>query len=261
MASASRKTRTTLQSTHERSHAIRRVAGYLRVSTEDQADSGLGLAAQEAKIRAMAEVKGWPAITLYVDPGISGTKESRPQFDELKAAIDAGHVDALIVASLDRIGRKTRIILNLAEQCTAAGVALISIKESFDTSTPAGQFALTLFAGLAQMERDTISQRTIEALDQRGVKYDYKSGMLPLGYKRVVTADSEYIALDDTTAEIARLILKLDRRGMTLRDIADELNARAIPPRRGTRWHHSAVAAVLRHKAVYSGKYPHYPKL
>lgn len=257
-----RRTRPTLAVKNSSTEASSiRPAAYLRVSTEDQADSGLGLSAQQAKILAMATMRSWPEPQLFIDAGVSGTKASRPQFDLLKNAIREGQVSMLIVASLDRIGRKTKIILDLVELCTAHSCALISIKESFDTSTPTGQFALTLFAGLAQMERDTIALRTIEALDQRGEQYDYKSGMLPFGYARVLTIGGEEIVIDEDRARVVRSILDQARRGKSSRQIAKSLNRQGVPARRGGIWHHSAVEVILKHKDTYRGAHERYPAL
>src|SRR6266851_1384522 len=90
-----------------------RIAAYLRVSTDEQAESGLGIDAQRTQVRAMAVVKGYPAPTEYVDNGISGTKDvdKRPALQALMTDVQAGGVDVVIIPSLDRLGRKSRIIL------------------------------------------------------------------------------------------------------------------------------------------------------
>jgi len=87
-----------------------RVAAYLRVSTDEQAESGLGIDAQRTQVRAMAVVKGYPAPTEYVDNGISGTKDvdKRPALHALMEDVAAGNVDVVVIPSLDRLGRKTQ---------------------------------------------------------------------------------------------------------------------------------------------------------
>lgn len=161
-----------------------RVAAYLRVSTEEQAESGLGLGAQEEKIRAMAVVKNWPAPELYVDDGVSGTIDlaERPEGKRLLDDIDAGKIDAVIVAALDRLGRKAVYILNFVEKINET-VQLVSCKETIDTTTATGKFVLRMFASLAELERDTISERTIAALDQRGRTVGIQAGIPPYGYR------------------------------------------------------------------------------
>jgi len=136
-----------------------RVAAYLRVSTEEQAESGLGLAAQKDKARAMAVVTGWDERTLYIDDGVSGTIDIIDRPDGKRLIED---IDAVIVAALDRIGRKAVYMLNFVEKIDEQ-VELISCKESLDTSTATGRFVLRMFASLAELERDTISERTVAA--------------------------------------------------------------------------------------------------
>jgi site-specific DNA recombinase len=86
-----------------------RIAAYLRVSTDEQAESGLGIEAQRAQVRAMATVKRWPAPVEYVDNGVSGAKEvkDRDALPKLMQEVKAGAIDAVIIPSLDRLGRKT----------------------------------------------------------------------------------------------------------------------------------------------------------
>src|SRR5437588_6926692 len=126
------------------SDKITSVAAYIRVSTEDQSESGLGMDAQRTRCRAMTQVKGWPEPVFYEDDGISGTKpvSKRPGLKQLVEDITAGTIQAVIVLSLDRLGRTAKIIINLVEDLRVHNVALISCKESFDTSTPQGQLML-----------------------------------------------------------------------------------------------------------------------
>src|SRR5712675_165361 len=93
------------------------VAAYIRVSTEDQAESGLGMDAQRTRCKAMAQVKGWLEPTFYIDDGISGTKpvSKRPGLKQMVEDITEGKINAVIIPSLDRLGRTARIIINLVE--------------------------------------------------------------------------------------------------------------------------------------------------
>lgn len=231
---------------------VLRVAAYLRVSTDEQARSGLGIEAQRAQVRAMATVKGWPAPLEYVENGVSGTKplRSREQMKVLIAAIEAGDVDALIVPALDRLGRRTRIILDGVDFFGEHGVVFVSCRESFDTSTPTGQFTLTIFAGLAQMERDTIAGRTKLALAVKQTRDGEVGGKLPYGYLRTLDRG---IIVDEVTAAHARRIVALRRRGMTMRAIAAQMNADGVPSPKGGIWWASSVREVLRNTPAYKG--------
>jgi DNA invertase Pin-like site-specific DNA recombinase len=114
----------------------------------------------------MATVEGWNEPLVYCDAGISGTRDAtrRPELQRLLSDVRSGTVAAVIILSLDRLGRETRLVLDLVEEFSRHGVALVSCKESLDTTSPQGQFVLTMFAALAQLERDLISERTKAAL-------------------------------------------------------------------------------------------------
>lgn len=226
-----------------------RAAIYVRVSTEDQALSGYGLDVQRARCLAMATVKGWPDPTEYSDEGLSGTKgpADRPSLARLLKDAAAGHIDAVIVLALDRLGRRTRLVLELADTLTAAGVALISCKETLDTTTPQGQFALTLFAGLAQLERDTIVERTTAGRDERGRQDGERGGRLPYGYQR----QGDKIVIEKEAAKVVRRIFGLRAGGASLRAIAEQLGD--VPGPRGGSWPASCVKAILDNEPAYRG--------
>lgn len=235
----------------EHGREITHVAAYLRVSTEMQARSGLGRGAQLAKVEAMATVKGWPAPTLFVDDGLSGAKESRdrPALAQMMAAAAAGEVDAIIINSIDRLARKARLTLELAEEMTRYGVTLVSCKESIDTATPAGQMILAVLAAMAQFERDLTSERTMAALAEHSRRDGESGGRLPYGYVR----EEKLLRVDRDQARIIRRIFELRRDNITLRAIATQLNKRKYASPQGRQWHHSSVAAVLANADYYRG--------
>ena len=223
---------------------------YLRVSTTEQALEGYGLASQRARCAAMVTVKGWPAPVEYADEGISGTKDEseRPGLAALLAAIAAGEVNAVIVAALDRVGRSTGLVLRVVELLENGGADLVSCKESLDTSTPSGRFVLTLFAGLAQLDRDNIVERTTGGRNERGKKDGDKGGRLPLGYVR-----AEGVEIDQAGAAIVKQIFALRGAGQTLTAIAEELTQAGALPRHGARWYASSVREVLLNEDNYRG--------
>lgn len=238
-----------------------RPAIYLRVSTSEQADSGLGMAAQQARCMAMADAKGWPTPVIFADDGLSGTmsRAKRPQLDMLLSAVQAGTINAVIVLDLTRLARDIRLILEYVDLLRTCGATFVSCKESFDTSTAMGNAMLQITAVFAELERNLISERTIAALDERGKLHGYKAGRLPLGYRR----DGESILVDSVGAATVRRVFTLrDDDGLTLREIADLLNTEGTPaPKRGGKWQHSAVQTLLANKPIYTGRVAHWPAI
>ncbi len=228
-----------------------RAAIYRRVSTDDQIFNQ-SLQVQYKQAQAMAIVKEWEIVDDYEDAGLSGTKgpEKRPELARLLSDIKQGKIDAVIVASLDRVGRNARLILDLVEKITRAGVAFISCRETLDTSTPTGQFVLTLFAAMAQLDRDTIVRRTTDGRNERARKDGEKGGNLPLGYLR----NQKRIVVDPAAAAVVRRIYTLKFAGHTLAAIATVLNTEGVPPGKGGKaWYVSSVREVLSHEKMYRG--------
>jgi site-specific DNA recombinase len=143
---------------------------------------------------------------------------------------------------------RSALVLELVETITAAGVELVSCKEQLDTSTPTGRFVLTMFAGLAALERDTIVERTTAGRDQRGKIDGEKGGRLPYGYKRTPAA----VEIDEEAARVVRHIfsLKATSPSASLRALAAQLDGSGP---RGGRWSAETVRIVLGNEEAYRG--------
>lgn len=117
-----------------------RAAGYVRVSTRDQADEGLSLDAQLRAIRGMAASNDWE-LTEYVEAGISASKEgvNRPEFKRLLEDVEARRVDVVIVHKLDRWSRQLMVTIQTLARVSAAGAGFVSLSEHIDMSTPSGR--------------------------------------------------------------------------------------------------------------------------
>ena len=140
-----------------------RVVGYLRVSTTEQADSGLGVAAQKARIAAEAERRGW-AVTWITDDGYSAKNLDRPGMRKALDLLATGQAEALITAKLDRLSRS---VVDFSQTLTLAkkqGWAVVLLDLGVDTGTPNGKLVAGLMAQIAEWERDIIAARTKDAL-------------------------------------------------------------------------------------------------
>ena len=162
---------------------MKKAIGYIRVSTEQQADEGISLAAQRAKIEAWCELNDYELVAIYEDAGVSGkTVSKRPQLQAALAEMKKGM--ALVVYSLSRLARSTKNCIEIADELKSAGSDLVSLTEKIDTSSAMGEFFFTLIAALGQMERKVIGERTKAALAHKkaiGEKY----APVPFGYKEI----------------------------------------------------------------------------
>ena len=134
-----------------------RAIGYIRVSTDKQADKGLSLDAQSEKIRAMAVVHGTELADVIVDAGESAKNLDRPGMERILDLVRGGEVDTVIVAKLDRLTRSVRDLADLLEVFQRKGVSLVSVAESLDTGSAAGRLVLNIMVTVSQWEREAIA--------------------------------------------------------------------------------------------------------
>lgn len=178
---------------------------YLRVSTEGQADEGYSLDAQRSKLLAYCDAHDWRVSDeyVYVDAGASGTStEKRDAFRAMMDAARLGAVNRIVAVKLDRLARNVRDFLQTVDELAAVGCDLVLIQESFDTGTPSGKFALTMFAAMAELEAATITERVLSGKQQKAQTGGWNGGRLPYGYE----AQSDTWTIVESQAEAVRTV-------------------------------------------------------
>ena len=136
-----------------------RAALYARVST---ANKGQDVGLQLDELRQAARQRGWVIVDEYVDAGISGTKDSRPELDRMVQDAKAGRFDLVAVFKLDRLARSLRHLLTLSEDLTSWGVGLVSLRDAgIDTTSPSGRLLLQVLGAFAEFEAAIIRERVI----------------------------------------------------------------------------------------------------
>ncbi len=140
---------------------------YARTSTNNQQK---GLESQIRALKSYCESKGINKYKLYKDSGISGSKSSRPELDALMEAVKAKKVDTVIVYSFSRFSRSTKHLLDTLELFNSLGVTFISISENLDTRTAMGKAVFTIISSLSQLERELISERVKNGLENARAK-------------------------------------------------------------------------------------------
>jgi len=205
----------------------RGVVAYLRVSTEEQADSGAGLAAQEAAIRAECERRQLPLLSVHTDAGISGKSLERPALTAALEDLDAARGTVLMVAKLDRLTRSVHDASGLMQRADKSGWGLVALDAPVGTTSPSGRAMAQILSVFAELERRLIGERTKAAL---AIKRD--QGVVP-GRPRT---------LPD---KVVRRIVKERDAGCTWTAIAEGLNADRVPTAQGgVRWYPATVRTV-----------------
>ena len=216
--------------------------GYIRVSTDKQADRGVSLEAQSEKVRAMAVVQGAELAEVIVDAGESAKSLDRPGMARLLAMVDSKAVDVVIIAKLDRLTRSVKDLAELLERFTRRGVSLVSVAESLDTGTAAGRLVLNIMTAVSQWEREAIGERTRDAMSHKKANGE-RVGTIPFGFRM---GEDGLLAEDAAEQGVLARMRELKAAGRTVREIADELNRQGYTTRRGTAWRFQYVAAALK---------------
>ena len=164
--------------------------GYVRVSTENQADFGVSLEAQAEKVRAMAVVQGAELVDVIVDAGESAKSLNRPGMARLMALVNAGAVDTVIIAKLDRLTRSVADLAELLKRFERRGVSLVSVADSQDTRSAGGRLVLNIMVSVSQWEREAIGERTRDAMRHKRDNGE-RVGTLPFGYR--LAADGSHL--------------------------------------------------------------------
>ena len=218
--------------------------GYIRVSTEGQAQDGVSLDAQRAKIEAWAMLNDYELTAVHVDAGISGKgMANRPG---LQAALaDCRKGSALVVYSLSRLARSTKDTIEISERLNKSGADLVSLSEKIDTTSAAGKMVFRMMAVLAEFERDQISERTATAMQFKKAKGELV-GAVPYGFD--VGDDGKTLVKNPTEQEAIAFMRELHAKGLSLRNIAGRLLKAGYQPR-AKDWYPASIAKILKEAA------------
>lgn len=223
--------------------------GYVRVSTEHQADSGVSLEAQRRKLELYVELHGLELVGVEVDAGASAKTLRRPGLQAALTRLNAGEAEGLLVCKLDRLTRSVRDLGELVEHYFADRFSLLSVADSIDTRSAAGRLVLNVLASVSQWEREATGERTAEALRHIRDAEGAQLGAAPLGQRRTDQRDQHgrrTVAADPAEQLTVARAIELRAEGRTFAQAAEQLTAEGRRTKRGGSWHASTVRAVLK---------------
>ena len=232
----------------------RRIAIYLRRSTDDE-HQPFSISAQEAALlNYIGSQAGWTLVAKYSDDA-SGATTGRPDLQRALTAARAGRFDVLLVVRVNRFSRRLSDLLALLAELDDSGVAFVSATEPFDTSTSIGRMLVQLLGVFAEFERETIIDRVTKGMAAKAAKGKWPGGRRPYGY--YADRDTQKLIPHPEEAPHLKEIFRLyaDQRFGT-RAIAAELNRRGVRNRTGKPWSGHAVARILANPA-YAGDIAH----
>jgi len=174
---------------------------------------------------------GWVALADdYSDGGFSGSNVDRPAWQRLMTDVESGHVDIIVVYRVDRLTRSIRDFIQLIDFLETHGASFASVTESFDTTTPSGRAFLTMLMTFAQLERETIAERTRDKIAAARRKGKWTGGIPVLGYD--VTPDRGKIVVNEAEAKRVRVIFELYLEMGSLKETLREMNRLGITRKR-----------------------------
>lgn len=213
--------------------------GYIRVSTEGQAQDGVSLDAQRAKIEAWCSLNDYELAAVHVDAGISGKNCNRPG---LQAALaDCRKGSALVVYSLSRLSRSVRDTMDIGDKLAKVGADLVSLSERIDTTSASGKMVFRLLAVMNEFERDQISERTKSALQHKRSRGE-RVGSVAYGYR--LDNDGVTLIEDEEEQLVIAAVHGYRDAGVSLRTIVTRLDDQGYRSRSGKPLQLTQVARI-----------------
>ena len=227
---------------------MKRVAIYVRVSTAKQDQEGYSIPLQKERLIAYCKAKGWVVAGLFVDPGHSGSTMDRPGLVNLMEGVSAGKFDVVLVYKLDRLSRAQKDTLYLIEDIFMAnGVDFVSMQESFDTTTIYGRAMVGILSVFAQMERETIAERTLMGRAGRAEEGLWHGGGTdPIGYDYV---DGQLV-VNEAEAEQVRMVYGFFADGFSVTEISRRMDG--YRTKHGD-WSHTSTVGNVLDNPLYAG--------
>jgi len=219
----------TSKTTVERTKAV----GYIRVSSDKQADHVVSLEAQHAKLTAYAQLYDLELGEVIVDAGVSAKTLDRAGLQRALSLLRKGQASALLVAKLDRLTRSVKDLgTSVDEYFSSDKITLLSVADNIDTRTAAGRLVLNVLSSVAQWERETIGERTAEALAHKREQGQRTSLYAPYGFR--IAADGKTLVIDGSEQALLRAIKEARSRGLSQRAIVAALERQGFTTRKGT---------------------------
>ncbi|WP_019177067.1 recombinase family protein [Methanomassiliicoccus luminyensis] len=220
---------------------------YIRVSTEEQAEEGYSLDAQQERLVAYCEAQGWDVAGIYADRGHTGRKIStREAYKRMMAEKDSW--DTILVMKMDRIHRNSKNFIEMMDNLEKWGKKFTSMQEELDTSSAIGRFVVDMIQRIAQLESEQIGERTYAGMEQKATTGGLLGFYPPYGYK---VEDNDLKIIEEEAAWV-RYIFSSYLGGMTMCEIADAMNSNNFLTRQKKEWTKWSISRLL-HNPAYAG--------
>lgn len=183
------------------------------------------------------------------DEGFSGKNTNRPSFQSLMHDVRSGLLDVVMVYKLDRISRSVKDFSDTYEEMYSHDVAFLSVKETFDTSTPIGRTVMYILAAFAQLERENTSERVSDSMAALGASGKWTGGRLPAGMtsvrKKIGEKEHSYLLVDEERIHFVKMIYRLFLEGNSITKLERTFREKGIKTERGKFLSTSQIYQIL----------------
>lgn len=226
-----------------------RVAAYIRVSTQMQAEEGYSLAAQKDRLKAFAFSQSWDIVQFYVDEGISAKDMERPELQRMLNGVKDKLFDIVLVYKLDRLTRSVIDLDRMLKVFSEHDVMFKSATEVYDTTTATGRLFIRLVGSMAQWERENLGERVRMGMNEKAKEGKWVINVAPIGYDR----DGDYLKINEAEAAVVKKIYDMYLSGKYgVGKIATQLNTSGLKTKSNSNWNYGSVHYVLTNP-LYTG--------
>jgi site-specific DNA recombinase len=202
---------------------------------------------------------GYDLTEIIVEDESGALIEKREKLQWILDNLETGEFEGVVVNKLDRLARNLKELLIMHDDMfLPAGIAMISVKDKFDTSTASGRLFFQILGGFAEFERSLITERTMDGITNKAKKGEHASGSIPTGYKSIIVDGKKKMVVDEEESALVQLIFNLrDKLHYSFYQIADHLNDKGIKPKRSKsgKWRNTSVKYIYdnpKYKGLYT---------
>ena len=234
---------------------MKRVIGYVRVSTELQKDKDNSVRNQIEKIEDYCRNGGFELMNVYRDEGVSGLKQKRDGLDKMLMSISKKDVDIVLVYSLSRLGRKLVDVISWVNQLERMNIEFHSIKENFGNGGVIGKLMRNILGSINEFEVGVLSERIRDVKQFKKSKMEVYGGKTCYGWDRV----EDRLVVNQDEYEVLENIEHLRMNGWSYGRIANYLNSRNVLSKQGGKWYSSSVRSVFGNGVLRKSEYINVP--
>ena len=228
--------------------------GYIRVSTDGQVgEDKYGIDSQKQSILLYANKNGYNVVKWFIEEGVSGAEDKRPQLDKILYSDDVSNppFEVVIVSKSDRIARDIKLYFYYLYTLEKKNIKLLSVSEKFDDDNGLGGVYRSLILFVAEQERKNIAIRTSSGRRTKARAGGYSGGRSPYGYK----VEKGQLVINESEVPIVKAVFEGLEQGKTLWQIADGLTESGFTTRKGTPFRESHIRSIRDNRPFYEGLY------